>query len=218
MDFKYLTQQANEKVQIEDLLDYYNIKKYGQHNYKCPFHNDKHPSASVKNGYFHCFTCNKSWNVVRFVQEYEHISCYKALQFLDNKFNLNLFREKTDKEKEEIAIRERKRQKELEAKKIKEKFINDILIKINNKIKVLTQINRDLGLTVEFASKRFYKPNSPYGHLIDLYFTNLKQLDFLEWLYYKLIKSYYPETIYDYIYPYSRSELLQQIYLGQISL
>ena len=35
----------------------------------CPFHDDKTPSASVKNNKLHCFVCNRTWDTIDFWME-----------------------------------------------------------------------------------------------------------------------------------------------------
>ena len=35
----------------------------------CPFHEDKNPSASIKNNKLHCFVCNKTWDTIDFWME-----------------------------------------------------------------------------------------------------------------------------------------------------
>ncbi len=38
-------------------------------SYYCPFHEDHHPSASVKDNKLHCFVCNKTWSTIDFWME-----------------------------------------------------------------------------------------------------------------------------------------------------
>ncbi len=48
----------------------------------CPFHNEKSPSFSVndENGFYHCFGCNESGNVFKFVMAMENISFPEAVR------------------------------------------------------------------------------------------------------------------------------------------
>src|SRR4029079_5428966 len=50
----------------------------------CPFHDEKTPSLSVSpaKGLFHCFGCGVGGNVIRFVQNIEHIEFADAVERL----------------------------------------------------------------------------------------------------------------------------------------
>ncbi len=50
---------------------------------RCPFHDDKHPSASIKNNRLHCFVCNKTWNPVDYLMEKEMLSFKEAVVMLN---------------------------------------------------------------------------------------------------------------------------------------
>lgn len=49
-------------------------KKGGRYFGCCPFHNEKTPSFCVNNGWYHCFGCGASGDVVKFVMEMESVS------------------------------------------------------------------------------------------------------------------------------------------------
>jgi DNA primase len=50
----------------------------------CPFHDDHRPSFTVNPEWqnFRCWSCNKYGDVIRFVQEYEHVTFPEALEML----------------------------------------------------------------------------------------------------------------------------------------
>ena len=48
----------------------------------CPFHDDHHPSASVKNNKLRCFTCNKTWNSIDYLMEHDGLSFIDAVKRL----------------------------------------------------------------------------------------------------------------------------------------
>jgi len=65
---------------IGDLID------SGSHRGKmvnCPFHEDKHPSASIKNNRVHCFSCNKTWDAISFIMETRKTDFVGAVKFLN---------------------------------------------------------------------------------------------------------------------------------------
>jgi DNA primase len=61
------------------------LERRGQsHLGLCPFHKEKTPSFHVnqERGFFHCFGCNKSGNVISFLQEVEGLSFPEAVRAL----------------------------------------------------------------------------------------------------------------------------------------
>ena len=65
-------------------------KKGGRYFGCCPFHNEKTPSFCVNNGWYHCFGCGASGDVVKFVMEMESVSFYDAVKILADKVGLQL--------------------------------------------------------------------------------------------------------------------------------
>jgi hypothetical protein len=51
-------------------------------NIKCPFHDDNHPSASIRNNRLHCFACNRTWDSIDFVMEKENLTFTEAIERL----------------------------------------------------------------------------------------------------------------------------------------
>lgn len=48
----------------------------------CPFHEDKKPSAWVKNGYGYCFVCSKSFDSIAYVRKTKGVSFMDAVKYL----------------------------------------------------------------------------------------------------------------------------------------
>ena len=78
--FGLLTRDYEEydKLDAHTLISYYHLdvaKEIGdKYLIRCPFHNDKHPSAVLwKNGVFHCSTCNISLTAYQFIAQKEEI-------------------------------------------------------------------------------------------------------------------------------------------------
>ncbi len=91
MDF---VKQLKEQINIADVVgEYVRLKKTGS-NYMglCPFHSERSPSFSVtdKRQIFHCFGCQKSGDVIAFVQEIQAVSFHEAIRVLASKFNIKL--------------------------------------------------------------------------------------------------------------------------------
>lgn len=71
-------------------------KKGGRYFGCCPFHNEKTPSFCVNNGWYHCFGCGASGDVVKFVMEMESASFYDAVKILADKVGVQLPEVKLD--------------------------------------------------------------------------------------------------------------------------
>lgn len=66
--------------------------KGGQYWGCCPFHHEKTPSFAVnqREGYFHCFGCNVSGDVISFVQKMEDITFPEAVKILAEKAGMEV--------------------------------------------------------------------------------------------------------------------------------
>ena len=48
----------------------------------CPFHEDRHPSMSIKNNRVRCFSCNKTWDTIALVMELRGYEFIEAVKYL----------------------------------------------------------------------------------------------------------------------------------------
>lgn len=120
-------------ITMIEILDKYNIKRKGN-QFVCPFHNDKMPSAKAYKNSFYCFACNKTGDLIQFVEYYFNIDFISAIKTINKDFNLNL---SFDYNKQDLEKYKKERlllQKEKE-NKIKEH--NNKMINICDKIKKL---------------------------------------------------------------------------------
>ena len=51
----------------------------------CPFHNDRNPSMSVKEGLFHCFSCQEGGDAIKFVMHVQKIDFIEAVRYLNGR-------------------------------------------------------------------------------------------------------------------------------------
>ncbi|NLZ25096.1 MAG: DNA primase [Clostridiales bacterium] len=67
-------------------------KKGGRYFACCPFHHEKTPSFCVNehSGYYHCFGCGVSGDVIRFVMEFESLDFYDAVKLLASRAGMTL--------------------------------------------------------------------------------------------------------------------------------
>lgn len=103
-------EDLKQKADIVSVIEHYvEVKKSGA-NFVCvcPFHDDKNPSMHInaQKGFYHCFACKAGGDVFSFVQEYERISFYEAVERVASicNFSLNYTaqRQETNKEIYEI--------------------------------------------------------------------------------------------------------------------
>lgn len=95
---------------LEVVGDYVQLKRQGQNYWACcPFHNEKSPSFSVtpSKGFYKCFGCGKSGNVVGFVMDIEGSSYPEALRALAKKYGIDIPEEEERTPEEQLAQNER---------------------------------------------------------------------------------------------------------------
>ena len=106
------------RVSLIDILrDKYKVVHRGgsQYTVQCPFHKDgqgTNPSMSVDDskGIYKCFTCGAKGNVITYLKEKENKSFKEAVQYLGNRFSVDVsgfFSAKTSK-KDKIYLESRK--------------------------------------------------------------------------------------------------------------
>ncbi len=91
-----------DAARIEEVIgEFVQLKKRGaNHIGCCPFHNEKTPSFTVSpsKGFYKCFGCGKSGNVVGFLMEHERYTYPEALRWLANKYHIEIEEEKLTEE------------------------------------------------------------------------------------------------------------------------
>lgn len=84
--------QTASKIE-EVISDYVQLHKRGV-NYLglCPFHNERTPSFTVSpvKGFYKCFGCGKSGDVVKFVMEHEGLAYPEALRYLASRYRITV--------------------------------------------------------------------------------------------------------------------------------
>jgi len=93
-----IIQSINNSAKIVDVVsEFLQLKKQGA-NYTacCPFHNEKSPSfiVSPAKGTYKCFGCGESGNAITFVMKHENVSYPKALEYIADKLNITIPKEK----------------------------------------------------------------------------------------------------------------------------
>ena len=133
-------------LNMNDILDKYDIKRKRE-QFCCPFHgNDKNPSAKSYEKSFYCFACGKTGDLIQFVQYLFNLDFKEAMQKINEDFNLNLDSNAKIDYKKIIEIETKRKQKQLIYEKLENKFKNLCDIKFEYKEK-LDNIKKHLNLT-----------------------------------------------------------------------
>ena len=68
------------------------VKKGKNYSAVCPFHDDHSPSMSIseEKQIFKCFSCGAYGNVIKFIQDFDHVSFNEALQILADRAGIKI--------------------------------------------------------------------------------------------------------------------------------
>ena len=86
---------VRERSPIADVIgEYIQLRPAGGGNLKglCPFHDERTPSFNVTSGkdLYHCFSCGAGGDVIKFVQEIDHLTFTEAVERLAARANIQL--------------------------------------------------------------------------------------------------------------------------------
>ena len=110
-------------ITMQDIINKYGIKHKGA-MFNCPFHKDQNASAKFYRNSFYCFSCNKTGDLIQFVQHLYNLTFQEAMQKINVDFGLGLDNNtKIDKNKI-LEIERKRKQEELAKKRKTEEFIN----------------------------------------------------------------------------------------------
>jgi DNA primase len=123
--------EVRTRTDLKEIVDgYVTLKSAGIGSFKglCPFHDERSPSFHVRPqmGYFHCFGCQESGDVISFIQKMDHIPFSEAVEKLAGRIGFELHYEDggTGPRREEVG----RRQRLLDAHKIAGEFFRDQLL------------------------------------------------------------------------------------------
>ena len=98
-EWLYELKQRNNIVSV--IGRYVHLEKKGSRYWACcPFHNEKTPSFSVSedDGFFHCFGCKESGDVISFIMKYESCDFFEAVKILAKNAHMEIPEYTGDKE------------------------------------------------------------------------------------------------------------------------
>ena len=102
-------EETRSRVTAEDAARYFGLT-INRHKALCPFHREKTPSFSFKNGRYHCFGCGASGNSIDYTMRLLGVDALGAVRELNRAFALGL---PLDKPPDREALRAVQRRREL---------------------------------------------------------------------------------------------------------
>ena len=107
--------EIKNRIDITDAAERFGVRVGKNGRALCFAHDDHNPSLSFKNGYFHCFSCGASGDVINMIQHLHNITAIEAAKILDNMYGLSLFKDKpTAQDKRKRAAQAEKHRSERE--------------------------------------------------------------------------------------------------------
>ena len=89
-----IAEEIKSRCNIIDVVGRYVKLQRAGNSYKglCPFHNEKTPSFNVDEdrGFYHCFGCGESGDVISFIQKIENIDFITAISKLAEEFGIDM--------------------------------------------------------------------------------------------------------------------------------
>lgn len=109
VDWLLELKRKNDLVSIAS--NYLQLEQKGRSFWACcPFHNEKTPSFSINNeeGFYHCFGCKESGDVIKFVEKMENVDFMDAIKILADRVGMEIPEfQNSDKRKRDQKLKER---------------------------------------------------------------------------------------------------------------
>lgn len=86
----YEADYINNTLTMRQVIELYRVGEFKGNHIKCPFHNERTASFSVKGNIFKCFGCGVGGDVIKFIEMYFNLDFPAALVKIDADFNLGL--------------------------------------------------------------------------------------------------------------------------------
>ena len=173
-----ISEELKSRISIEDVVAQYWEEPDRAHRVKCFVHNGKDRNMLVKNGFVYCFVCAARVDIIGVVQHLFGLSFIQACEKLNNDFDcgLPIGKKLTRFEIEELKRAEAKRRAARQAAEERKCLEKRIFRKVRDELHLTQAIVRALEpskpIDIHALDEKF----------IDVYFSQLKRLKWLEWL------------------------------------
>lgn len=132
--------RKNDLVSIAS--NYLQLQQKGRNFWGCcPFHNEKTPSFSINNedGFYHCFGCKESGDVIKFVEKMENVDFVDAIKILAERAGMEVPEYQTSENRKE-------------AQKLKERILSALDFAYKHYMENL--YNKDAVVAQQYIKKR----------------------------------------------------------------
>ena len=121
--------EVRERVSAQDAARHYGLTFDRRGWALCPFHNDRHPSMSFRNGRFRCWVCDVGGDSIDFTARLLGLDAMGAVERLNEDFSLALpIHRKPTRAERQVA---RRRLEVAEAHKSFEKWRSEFIDRLN---------------------------------------------------------------------------------------
>ena len=180
---KNIFEQVKENITTKQAAMHYGLNVNQNDMVCCPFHNDRHPSMKVSEGYY-CFGCGEKGDVINFVAKLHNLSQYEAAKKLALDFGLQI---------EKNAYQNKKQTKQVKTKTIRNKYqVQKDFEKWEQRCqKILSDYSNWLAFW-----KEFYAPKAPNDMIYEEFLEAVHNIEKIKWYQDILENSILEEKIY----------------------
>lgn len=162
--------EIKSRVTMPEILRRYGFDIDRHNRIACPLHGGVDRNCGVRDGYIHCFVCNKSADQIGLVQFVFGISFQEALKKIDEDFSLGIFAVESDRRRLMQMAQENFWRKKEQEKKQKEK--DELYQRYWDALDLFVEADR---------RKTKYKPKNQNEEINPLFLEAVKEYDRLKY-------------------------------------
>lgn len=160
-------EDVKQQLNIIQVIEHFGLKVNRANKFICPFHNDTHPSASIKNNYFNCFVCGAGGDLITFTAKYLSISNLEACRELVRAFNLNIDISTAEEKKAQYEAHRRRKSEINKCDTLRDKFNKDKEIRAEIKKHTAYKLRAERMKPNKSKEKKQQEDIKRVGYLLD---------------------------------------------------
>lgn len=208
-----IPEELKSRISIEDVVARYWEEPGRARRVKCFAHNGKDRNMLVKNGFVYCFVCSARFDIIGVVQHLFGLSFIQACGKLNSDFNcgLPIGKKLTRSEIEELKRAKSQRIAARQAAEERKRLEKRIFRKVRDELHLTQAIVRALEpskpIDIHALDEKF----------IDVYFSQLKRVKWLEWLADTLL-GYYTDCEWTYTIGMNTRVIYDRLISGDLKI
>jgi DNA primase len=208
-----LPEELKSRISIEDVISRYWEEPGRAHRVKCFAHNGKDRNMLVKNGFVYCFVCGARFDIIGAVQHLFGLSFIQACEKLNSDFNCGLpigkklTRSEIEKLKRAKSQRIAARQVAEERKRLEKRIFRKVRDELHLTQAIVRALEPSKPIDIHALDEKF----------IDVYFSQLKRLKWLEWLADTLL-GYYTDCEWTYTIGMNTRVIYDRLISGDLKI